>query len=634
MNSGQMDDLQQLWTELHSFSKQVRMPQRTFAELMSRLRAVLGYDFVIDENYPLQNVCTMISEDKMVKLGQVATPSLVARLIVELCLETPSDKVLEPCFGTGVFLISAFRRLSELRGRVHDENIGSQIFGVELDPVSFIDGIKNLVSETGIPLPRGNYFCGDLFDFRVNPVFDAVVMNPPYVRQEDLTSGLPFLNKDLIRQKCLNFPDRTVKLSARSNLYAYFFIQLSKFLKEGGRLGAITSNTWLDSSFGRGLQEFLSDEFQIEYIIDFDKDVFPDVAVEGCIVILRKVTEKSRHPTKFARIKERLQVEVVRQLLGGKEGNYEDARMRVVAVSDRTLRRDHKWSKFLWAPLETVSIMDNEMTANLSSLARVMRGITTNCNKFFMPGPGILKNYGIEKPLRQIIGSPKDLEYFDTTLPSVKSSILFIDEDDLGNPHVAKYVADWKEHLLKVETKSSLSKRVLEHPADWFSLPRLKSGPIIFSYILRANKSFILNASEIPVRDNFYIISPNNCDALLLFGILNSTLTKIMLEMVGRRYGQGLLKVQAYELEDMLVPDPRKMSEEMKKAISSLARQLSRLRLDDPAQHAIVSNIDSLLLDYLKTNLRNERLKQIENSVLSARLSRKGHSDFLDPGSL
>ena len=62
---------------------------------------------------------------------------------------------------------------------------------------------------------------------------------------------------------------------------------------------------------------------------------------------------------------------------------------------------------------------------------------------------------------------------------------------------------------------------------------------------------------------------------MLLFGLLNSSLTKLSLEMSGRRYGNGLLKIQAYELKNMCVPDLMNMDNITKSKIKSAARSLS-----------------------------------------------------------
>jgi len=48
-----------------------------------------------------------------------------------------------------------------------------------------------------------------------------------------------------------------LSLGKRSSIYVYFMLHGIKFLKEGGRIGYITSNSWLDVDYGKYLQEFL-----------------------------------------------------------------------------------------------------------------------------------------------------------------------------------------------------------------------------------------------------------------------------------------------------------------------------------------------------------------------------------------
>ncbi len=37
-----------------------------------------------------------------------------------------------------------------------------------------------------------------------------------------------------------------IALSGQADIYAYLFFHTAKFLKEGGRMGIVTSNSWLD----------------------------------------------------------------------------------------------------------------------------------------------------------------------------------------------------------------------------------------------------------------------------------------------------------------------------------------------------------------------------------------------------
>ncbi|ARD47511.1 N-6 DNA methylase [Sporosarcina sp. P33] len=62
-------------------------------------------------------------------LGQVFTPKHVADFMVNMALEEKPKKVLDPCFGRGIFIDSL----------IEHKFPDKQITGIELDPYLFED---------------------------------------------------------------------------------------------------------------------------------------------------------------------------------------------------------------------------------------------------------------------------------------------------------------------------------------------------------------------------------------------------------------------------------------------------------------------------------------------------------------
>jgi len=107
---------------------------------------------------------------------------------------------------------------------------------------------------------------------RDHPGFDAVVGNPPYVRMEQIQPLKPFLSR------VYDVHDERV------DLYAYF-IERSLELT-AGRYGAIVSNKWTRSEYGRNLRTLLSG-VQIDQLLDFgDLDVFPGISTYPSILLV------------------------------------------------------------------------------------------------------------------------------------------------------------------------------------------------------------------------------------------------------------------------------------------------------------------------------------------------------------
>lgn len=599
--------------------------------VIDRIKEILGYDYLVDgttHSHLLWCLKGRLEESRDL-LGQVNTPEYIAELISRLCIKTKNDYVIDPCFGEGVFLISSIRRLRE-----HQKDLVAaeyypldQVFGIELDPGLFLSGLVHLHTSSGQRNIPPNFFNGDFFDYkRQKGRFDVALMNPPYVRHEELTRDLPFLNKKTIREKVLE--DKQNKIFNKSNLYVYFLVYLTEFLREGGRLGVITSNTWLDTSFGRGFQQFLLDNFHIEYIIDFDRDTFSDVAVESCILVLRRECDQDSEDdkTNFVLIKERLPVEDLFRSITTK-----GAGVSVREKDQADLREDPRWGKYLYGPEIYFEISDNPLLVPLHRLANVRRGVTTNCNKFFIPKEETIKRFGIEpEHLRHIICSPKDIDFFDTKRPPRLSKILLIEtgrNELLESSHkcVLNYLDEWEKRLFETRKPSSLKTAFTKDRGKWFTLKAPKTAPLIFSYIIRNDKAFILNSERYLVRDNFYNISPHSAEnTMVLFGVLNSTITRLLLEFAGRKHGRGLLKVQVYELLGLPVTDINRMSPIEREEITNMAFELAGIKIDDKENRdRIIHRIDEIILGFLKTERELREIIEAEHDLVSARRLRK-----------
>ncbi len=122
-------------------------------------------------------------------------------------------------------------------------------------------------------------------------VFDIVVGNPPYVRQEELknvtvtgSDGKPRPLKDALR-------DQYECYTGTADLYVYFFERSFQLLKLGGVLSFVTSNKYMRAAYGERLRAYLFYATHPRAILDFgDAPVFTSIAYP-CIL----VAEKTRH---------------------------------------------------------------------------------------------------------------------------------------------------------------------------------------------------------------------------------------------------------------------------------------------------------------------------------------------------
>jgi hypothetical protein len=126
-------------------------------------------------------------------------------------------------------------------------------------PVAFPNTWRNLTR----PVPDGG--------------FDAVIGNPPYVRQERLAAVKPALAASY------------KTFAGTADLYVYFFEQGLRLVRPGGRVAYVVANKWLKAGYAEELRAMLTDpaRAETEVVIDFrharaffpDADVFPNVVV-------------------------------------------------------------------------------------------------------------------------------------------------------------------------------------------------------------------------------------------------------------------------------------------------------------------------------------------------------------------
>jgi hypothetical protein len=109
--------------------------------------------------------------------------------------------------------------------------------------------------------------------------FDAVIGNPPYVRQE-------LLGDEMKRSLKADY----AAFDGMADLYVYFYEQGLRLLRPGGRLSYVVTNKWLKAGYAEALRDLFTNVGQVEFIADFGhaKHFFPDADVFPSVVVVRK----------------------------------------------------------------------------------------------------------------------------------------------------------------------------------------------------------------------------------------------------------------------------------------------------------------------------------------------------------
>ncbi|TEU18088.1 MAG: hypothetical protein E3J21_06755 [Anaerolineales bacterium] len=303
----------------------------------------------------------LIPPEERRALGQYFTREDLVDLILAFCVRTPADNVLDPTCGTGTFLLRAYDRLKHL-GQSEHHRLLAQLWGVDIahfpaelatinlfrqdlsDPDNFprilvCDFFEVTPDATfRFPPPRAGGEFGEFVEEPM-PVFDAVVGNLPYIRQERIERQVKGYKQRLWRviaadwlveyKGAFDFKKRVAKelkqarrnglalapfyekaelrLSGLADIYAYLFFHAAHFLRKGGRMGIVTSNAWLDVAYGYELQRFFLNNFKIVAILESRCEPwFEEAAVNTMVTVLercRDAAARDANPARFVKVK-------------------------------------------------------------------------------------------------------------------------------------------------------------------------------------------------------------------------------------------------------------------------------------------------------------------------------------------
>ncbi len=193
--------------------------------------------------------------------------------VLERTRDVRSIRVCDPAIGEGAFLVEIVRVLAEALGGPDARRVVAEhcIFGVDVDARAVGTARRAVESFVGASIPalRTHLHVGDALSIDWPQRFDAVIGNPPYVRQELLS------NKGALRDFAC--------AGGVVDLYGYF-IELAQRIAD--RFCLIVPNKWMTAAYGRRLRELLARNRAVEGVVDFAAglQLFAGVDAFPCIV--------------------------------------------------------------------------------------------------------------------------------------------------------------------------------------------------------------------------------------------------------------------------------------------------------------------------------------------------------------
>ena len=267
------------------------------------------------------------------ELGQFFTPRDIVQLMVGLAdfqvAKKEIDTVIDPCCGSGGFLIMALRDMwnkvdglvglsgleqSKLKDKIANEalcgvdagnkppiwriaRMNMYLHGDGGSNIFFADFLDKSIGQVG---PKGIEIDQEVEDLR-NMVlnqdrrFDVVLANPPF--------SMSFSRKDVKQRRILDqYEVATSARQASSLLSSVMFLERYRDLvKEDGRILAIIDDSVLSGDKFKSIREFIRSQFIIRGIVSLPGDAFRHASarVKTSVMILRPKKPDEEQGTAF-----------------------------------------------------------------------------------------------------------------------------------------------------------------------------------------------------------------------------------------------------------------------------------------------------------------------------------------------
>ncbi len=651
----------------------LKIPDSCLEQMVKFLEDFDKYDFK-GVNYEIlgQVYEDLIPPREKHEMGQYFTPPSTVDLINSFCIQKPNDVILDLGCGAGTFLVRAHARLKYLKRKKTHKELLEQLWGV--DKASFpahlaqinlvLPGLSKTENFPYIEnrdafdiIPQESYFevpyhrrikheykrvSPKLVKVKV-PDIDVVVGNPPYIRQEKIEDKEHI--RRVVEKEWGNFRVTNqggIFINSQADIYVYFFIHGARFLKEGGRLGFVTSNSWLDVRYGAGLQKFFLDNFKIIAIIESKVErSFAKADINTAITIVERCSDKRKRDNnlvKFVVFKEKMENLIPKD--GDKDRFWacekliskitrakklrEDSHIRILPKKQKELYQEgiednvyvgSKWGgKYLRAPDIFFKILEKgkDLSVPLKQIAEVRRGFTTGANNFFYLTDEEIKAHKIEKEfLKPVIKSPRESRELLISAKEIKYKIFLVhkEKQELRRTNALKYI-HWGEEK-EIHKRPTCSPR-----PRWYDLGKRQTANILWTEFFFDTHITFLLTDAIFDSDKFYGITiKKHVQETAAF--LNSTIAILFRHLGGfQSLGEGALKIPVYELSSFRVIDFRKIPASVRKTIRKTFSKISQRRILSVLEEIRQEDrreLDGIFFDILK--LTKKERQQVYDAV-------------------
>ncbi len=249
---------------------------------------------------------TLISKETRASLGTHSTPQYLVDYVLGNLVDWIADipmkarNVFEPACGHGAFLVSAMRLLTDLlsederRPNRRAPYLRSRLHGIDIDAFA-LDLARLSLTLADIPNPNG-------WDLKPQDMFIGEVLRQQIRDKTILLANPPFENfqaqgrsVDLRKESHFRFFNKTAEMLWRT----------LPELPEGGVFGIVVPQSFLRSTNGQEVREFILRNCELREICLFPDKVFSFSDAESAVLIGRRNGVNRPHSVRYRCVRER-----------------------------------------------------------------------------------------------------------------------------------------------------------------------------------------------------------------------------------------------------------------------------------------------------------------------------------------
>lgn len=478
--------------------------------------------------------------------------------------------LLEPSFGEGDFLLPAIERLLKAWKRASK---GAKVVplehcirAVELHADSFERTKKkviDLLASYEVPdlrrIADAWLLQTDFLLASLEPGFDYVVGNPPYVRQELIPA--PLLQE---------YRKRYTTLFDRADLYIPFIERGLRLLRDGGQLSFICADRWTKNRYGGPLRALVADGFHLRAYVD----MVDTLAFHSDVIAYPAITVIERAPAGPTLVAEKPEIDAkaLKALSKGLRGETKTLPSGIHRL-EGVVSGAEPWVLHTSDTTDMIRRIEAKFPTLEGTGCKVGIGVATGADGVYI---GKMDELDVEPDRKLPLAMTRDIATGRVVWRGYGVINPFTDEGPLVDlaefPKLRRYLESHREAISGRHVAQRDSKR-------WYRTidritPSLTWRPKLLIPDIKGDAQVVFEEGKLYPHHNLYFVVSDSWDLKALQAVLLSDLTRLFVATYSTKMRGGFLRFQAQYLRRIRLPHWEEVSTDIREKLAQAAEKL------------------------------------------------------------